>query len=245
MSPRRVTAQGRLELRLLARNGENLLVTLAVPVGMLIFLALVPVVPTGGRAPLDVFTPGALTVAVMGSAMVALGISTAFEREHSVLRRYGVTPLRRSELVAAKALAVLAIVVVQVTLVGGVAAGLGWRPDLSVAAVTIAAIGLVLATATFASIGLAVAGRLPAMAALAALNAGFLVLLLLGGVAVPLDELPGWLAAVGGVLPPAWTAALLSATLTSVGPPLPGAVAALGAWAVGTGVVAARVFRWE
>ncbi len=245
MNLRRLRAQTALELRLLLRNGENLLVTLGVPLGMLVFFTLVPVLPTAGREPLDILVPGALTVAVMGSAMVALGISTAFEREHSVLRRYGVTPLRRGELVGAKALAVLVIVVVQATAVTGAAAALGWRPGLTPGGVAAAGLALLLATCAFAGIGLAIAGRLPAMGALAMLNGVFLLLVLLGGVAVPLAEMPDWLAAFGGILPTAWAAGTLSTTLTSTGPPVVAGLSALAGWAVVASVVAARTFRWE
>lgn len=252
MSLRRLRAQARLELALLARNGENLLISLGIPVGMLLFFHAVPVLPTGSGTPLGVLAPGALTVALMGSGMVALGISTAFEREYSVLRRYGVTPLRRGELVAAKAAAVLAVQVVQVLVVGGVAVALGWRPSPTAAGLGAAVVGLGLASAAFAGIGLAIAGRLPALRALAVLNAGFVLLLFLGGVAVPLGVLPGPLAAIGGLTPPAWTVALLVGTLEGGasldGAAVPGPATALGAlavWAVGALAAAARLFRWS
>ncbi len=252
MSLRRLRAQVRLELMLLARNGENLLISLGIPVGMLLFFHAVPVLPNGSSAPLDALAPGALTVALMGSGMVALGISTAFEREYSVLRRYGVTPLRRGELVGAKATAVLAVQVVQVVVIAGVAVGLGWRPSPTPAGLLAAVAGLGLASAAFAGIGLAIAGRLPALRALAGLNALFVLLLFLGGVAVPLAVLPGPLAAVGGLTPTAWTVAVLIGSLDAGAPvdgaAIPGVATSLGAlalWAAGALAVASRIFRWS
>lgn len=249
MSPQRVLAQARLELALLLRNGENLLVTFAIPVAMLLLFVLVPVLPTGGRSPVDLLAPGALVVALMGSGLVALGISTAFEREQSVLRRYGVTPLRRGELVAAKALAVAVVQIGQLLVVGGVAVGLGWDLSVTPGSVVVAMLGLALASVTFAGIGLAIAGRLPAMRALAVLNAAFLLLVALGGVTVPLHELPSWLAAASSALPSAWAAALLHGTVGGGSldalPPVGLALTALTVWAAGSVLVAARLFRWQ
>ena len=105
MSVRRVAAQTTMELRLLLRNRENLLVTLGIPVGLLVFFSQVDVLGLGDR-PLDFLLPGMLTIAALGSALVSLAIATGFERSYLVLKRLGATPLRRSELVLANALAV-------------------------------------------------------------------------------------------------------------------------------------------
>lgn len=244
MSRARLAAQTAFELRLLARNGENLLVTIAIPLGVLVFFSLVPVLPAGDRAPVDTLAPGALTLAVMGSAMVSLGISTGFEREQLVLKRLAVTPLRPWELIAAKTAAVGAVQAVQVALLAATAAALGWRPAVSVASALAAVCGLVLASVAFAGLGLVIAGRLPALRALAVINGAFLVLVLLAGVIVPLHALPGPLAAVALALPAAWTTSLLSAGLGSASVLWPG-LGVLALWAAVAGLAAARLFRWE
>lgn len=246
MSTRRLAAQSRFELKLLARNGENLLVTLVVPLGMLVFFSLVPVLPTGGQAPVAALTPGVMTVGIMGSAMVSLGISTGFERDQGVLTRLGVTPLRRGELVAAKAIAVLAVQGVQVLLVVACALALGWRPTPSASGLLIGGLGLVLASVAFAGIGLGIAGRLPALRALALINVVFLVLLMLAGLLVPLAALPPALQTLARGLPPAQTTALLDAVLTGeAGREVTAPILVLGAWAVVAAALAARAFRWE
>ncbi len=245
MSRRRVIAQARFELRLLARNGENLLVTLVIPLAVLVFFTAVPVLPTGDRAPVDLLTPGAMTLAIMGSAMVSLGISTGFERDQLVLKRLAVTPLRRSELIAAKSLAVIALQGAQITLLVLTALALGWRPHASAAGVLVAVVGLLLASVAFAGIGLAIAGRLPALRSLAVINLVFLAFLLLAGVIVPLETLPTPLALLAQGLPPAWTTALLHSTLGGVGPAWPVPLAILTAWAAVAGLVATMAFRWE
>ena len=245
MSRRRVAAQARFELRLLARNGENLLVTFVIPLAVLVFFTTVPVLPTGDHAAVDLLTPGTMTLAIMGSAMVSLGISTGFERDQLVLKRLAVTPLRRSELVAAKTLAVIALIGVQMILLLATAFVLGWRPAPTPVGILVAVVGLLLASFAFAGIGLAIAGRLPALRSLAVINLVFLAFLILAGVIVPLDALPAPLALLAQGLPPAWTTALLHATLGELGPPWPLPLAVLTGWCALAVLLASRTFRWE
>lgn len=241
---RRIAAQARMELRLLSRNGESLLVTLGIPVGLLVFFSLVPVLPTGGSERVTFLLPGIVTLSVMGSAMVALGIATGFERFYLVLKQLGTTPLRRWELIVAKAVAVMTLVVIQLAVVVVVAVlGLGWQPSLAAAA-WVTPVALVLATAAFAGLGLAMAGSLPAVGTLAVANASFVGLLLVSGIVFPLTALPGWLATVAQALPAAPTATLLRAGVEGQAVPL-GALGVLTAWALAAPALAASVFRWE
>src|SRR5690606_10761990 len=169
----RLRAQTAMELRLLLRNGENLLVAFGIPLLVLVFFSLVDVLPTDGR-PVDFLVPGVLALSVMSTALVSLGISTGFERYYLVLKRLGATPLRRSELVAAKALAVCAVEAVQVVVVIGVAAwGLGWRASAPRLGLALAA--MLAGTAALAGIGLAMAGRLRAVSTLALANVTYVV----------------------------------------------------------------------
>lgn len=245
MSGRRVGAQLGMELRLLLRNGENLLVTLGIPVGLLAFFSTVDVLPTEGRA-VDFLLPGMLAVAVLGSALVSLAIATGFERSYLVLKRLGATPLRRSELIAAKSLATLTILVLQVAVLVGVALLLGWRLDAAnvLRGTLLATIALVLGAVAFAGLGLALAGRLRALTTLAVVNALFVVLLLTSGVLFPLETLPAWLGGIARLLPSAALAQVLRAAFAGAGP-LVGALGVLVAWAVAMPALAAAAFRWE
>ena len=87
--------QLRAELRRVAGNGEQLLLTLGIPVLLLVFFSLVDVLPTGTKDPVDFLAPGILALATMSTAMVSLGIGTGFERSYHVLKRLGATPLGR------------------------------------------------------------------------------------------------------------------------------------------------------
>lgn len=238
-----------MELRLSLRNGEYLLVTLGIPVGLLVFFVQVPVLPTGGDAPADFLVPGMLALSVLGSAMVGLGIATGFERGTLVLKRLGATPLRRVELVIAKMAAVLVVLTVQVTVLVSVGLGLGWRPAPG-AAPALAAVGVLLGAAAAAGVGLALAGRLPALVNLAVTNGLFVALLLASGIVFPLDALPGRAAAAAELLPSAALATVLRAALAGpaaggLWPQVREPLVVLAAWAVVGPVVAARTFRWE
>ena len=85
-------AQTSMELRLTARRGENVLVTIVIPVVVLLFFASVSVLPTGAGRPVDFLLPGALALAVVATSLVNLGIATAYERNYGVLKRLGGSP---------------------------------------------------------------------------------------------------------------------------------------------------------
>jgi ABC-2 type transport system permease protein len=242
MMIRRLAAQAEMELRLLLRNGENLLVTLGIPIAILVFFSLVHVLPSRGESSVDFLVPGVLALSVVGAAMAAAGIATGFERYYRVLKRLGATPLRRTELIAAKVLAILATEILQVILVVAVGLALGWRPRLDEA--WLAVVALLLGTSAFAGIGLGLAGSLRAVATLAVTNGLFMLMLLVSGIVFPLDVLPGLLRAFALALPAAPLTDLLRAGLS--GAPIPWAdLAILATWATGAPLFAARVFRWE
>lgn len=237
--------QTRTELQLSLRQGEQLLVSIGIPLLVLVFFSLVDVlpVPDGFDEPVDFLTPGVLALAVMSSAMVSLGIGTGFERQYGVLKRLGTTPLGRPRLIAAKITMVLCIEVVQAVVLIGAALLLGWRPSGSDAVLAVPA--LVLGTAAFAGIGLLMAGTLRGTVTLALANGLYVVLLLLGGMIIPLEELPGPLRSVAELLPAAALAQTLTAALTEGFTAPAKAWVVLAAWAIAAPAAAAALFKWE
>ena len=241
MTLRPVAAQARAEVLMTLRRGESVLLALGIPVLLLAFFSEVDVLPVGTRHPVTFLAPGILGLAVMSTAMVSLGIATAFERSYGVLKRLGTTPLGRPGLLGAKTVAVLAVEVVQVAVLVPVALALGWDPSGS----AFAALGAVLvATVAFAGLGLLMAGTLRAEVTLAAANGLYLLLLLLGGMVVPLSKLPGALRAMARLLPAAALSEFLHASLGGSAAPAR-AWAVLAAWAVVGPALAALAFRWE
>jgi ABC-2 type transport system permease protein len=239
--PQALLAQTRIELLLTVRRAESLLVTLAIPLGILVFFSKVDAV-TDLERPVDFLVPGILALAVMSTAMVSLGIATGYERRYGVLKRLGSTPLSRAGLLTAKTANVLIIEFVQATVIVVVGVALGWNiTERIVPAVALLLVG----TIAFAGIGLLMAGTLRAETNLALSNALFLALLFVGGMAYPLDRLPDALRIVAEALPAAALAEAVRDVLT------PGHVFPLGhvlvllAWAIAAPFAAARFFTWE
>ena len=239
---RMILAQTALETRMLLRNGEQLLLTVIIPALLLTLFSSVDIIETGAEKSVDFLAPGILALAVMSTAFTGQAIATGFDRRYGILKRLGASPLPHWALMAAKTLSVLVTEVLQIALLTVIAFALGWSPHgnpLAVAALVL------LGTAAFSGLGLLMAGTLKAEATLAAANLVFLLLLVGGGVIVPLDKFPGAVQSVLGLLP----ISALSDGLREVlqhGAVLPWTDAAvLAGWAVlGLGA-AARTFRWE
>ena len=242
---RMVTAQAGLELRILVRNGEQLLLTLIIPVLLLAAFSQEDLVSYGPGSRIDFLAPGVLALAVLSTAFTSQAIATGFERRYGVLKRLGATPLSRRGLVAAKTLTVLVVELLQSVVIVVVALLLGWRPLGGGAAVAETAVLMIAATAAFSGLALLLAGTLRAEATLAAANLLYLIMLGIGGVVFPLTKFPAGAQPVLRLLP----AGALSDGLRAVlqhGSGLPaGDLLVLVVWAVAGITVAVRVFRWE
>ncbi|MGW5674205.1 ABC transporter permease [Streptomyces sp. NPDC003860] len=242
---RMIAAQAAFETKMLLRNGEQLLLTVVIPSLLLVLFSGVDIIDTGDGKAVDFLAPGVLALAVMSTAFTGQAIATGFERRYGVLKRLGASPIPRWALMCAKTLSVLAVELLQIALLTAIALGLGWSPQGGAAGLVSVLALLALGTAAFSGLGLLMAGTLRAEATLAAANLVFLLLLVGGGVVVPLDRFPDGVAALLQLLP----ITALSDGLRDVlqdGASLPWReLAVLTAWSVlGLGA-AARFFRWE
>lgn len=237
-------AQTRSELTLSLRNGEQLLVTIAIPLLLLIFFSAVKVlpIPDGVEKRVDFLTPGIIALAVMSNAMVALAIGTGFERHYKVLKRLGATPLGRGRWVLAKIAMVMILLVLQIALIVIAAFLLGWNPGgtpwLAVPAVILGAFA-------FGGIGLLMAGTLRGTVALALANGLYLVLLLLGGMIIPFSEMPGFLGTIGKFLPSGALSQVLQSALRDGASASGSEWIVLALWAIFAPLAAVKCFRWE
>ncbi|MDQ0944331.1 ABC transporter permease [Streptomyces sp. V1I1] len=240
--PRMIAAQTAFETKMLLRNGEQLLLTVIIPSLLLVLFSAVDIIDTGEGRAVDFLAPGVLALAVMSTAFTGQAIATGFERRYGVLKRLGASPLPRWALMTAKTLSVLATEILQIVLLTVIAFALGWSPDGNPLSVLLL---LVLGTAAFSGLGLLMAGTLRAEATLAAANLVFLLLLVGGGVIVPLDRFPDGVQSVLALLP----ISALSDGLRDVlqhGAAMPwGDLGILAVWAVLALGAAARLFRWE
>ncbi|MFG2024576.1 ABC transporter permease [Streptomyces sp. NPDC048825] len=239
---RMIAAQAALETKMLLRNGEQLLLTVVIPTLLLVLFSSVDVVDTGEGEAVDFLAPGILALAVMSTAFTGQAIATGFERRYGVLKRLATSPLPRWGLMAAKTLSVLVTEILQVILVTVIAFALGWSPHGNPLAVLFL---LVLGTAAFSGLGLLMAGTLKAEATLAAANLVFLLLLVGGGVVVPLDKFPDTAQSLLGLLPiSALSDGLRDVLQHGAGMPW-GDLGILAVWGVVGLTAAARFFRWE
>ncbi|GLW99776.1 ABC transporter permease [Microtetraspora sp. NBRC 16547] len=239
--PRMVLAQAGAEMRAMLRNGEQLLLTLIIPVLLLVGFSQAPLVSVDG-ARVDFVTPGVLALAVMSTAFTGQAIATGFERRYGVLKRLGATPLSRPGLMFAKTAAVLGVEVIQVAVISMVALAMGWSPHGDPLWI---ALLIVLGTAAFSGLGLLIAGTLRAEATLAAANLVYLVLLGLGGVVFPVAKFPEGVRPVLELLPITALTNGMRSVLASGGGFPAGPVLVLLVWATVTLGVAGRTFRWE
>jgi ABC-2 type transport system permease protein len=181
-----LAAQYGLELKLLLRNGEQLLLTLFIPVTLLVGLTVLPLGSFGAKRA-DVFVPAIMALAVISTAFTGQAIAVAFDRRYGALKRLGATPLPVWGIIAGKSLAVVTVVFLQAIILGGIGIGLQWRPHLL--GLLLGAVVIALGTAGFAALGLLLGGTLRAEIVLAVANllwfvfAGLGALTLGGGLA--------------------------------------------------------------
>lgn len=240
---RRTSVQAGWETKLLLRNGEQLLLTIVIPIAILLVLAETDIVAisTGpDRLPTALAT--VLTVSVVSGAFTSLAIATAFERRSGALRFLGTTPLTRTELLLGKLLATAVVTALSAVVVTALALVLGWRPTAGSAWVTVE---LFVGAAAFAAWGIALAGLLRAEAVLAVANGIFLVLLMFGGIIVPPSALPGVVGTIASWLPSGALSEMLTATLVDGSAPSLAGLLTLAAWFAVGAAVAGRTFRWS
>jgi ABC-2 type transport system permease protein len=238
---RMLRAQVSLETKMLLRNGEQLLLTVIIPTVLLVLFAKVDVIEVGAEHRVDFFAPGILALAVMSTAFTGQAIATGFERRYGVLKRLAVSPLPRWGLLVGKTISVLVVELLQIMLLAAVAFSLGWSAHGNTAVVLLL---LVVGTAAFSGLGLLMAGTLRAEATLAAANLVYLLLLVGGGVIVPLSKF-GEARHVLRFTPTAALSGGLRDVLTGVAGTPWADLAVLAGWAVVSIAAAARYFRWE
>jgi ABC-2 type transport system permease protein len=240
-----IAAQATAESKSVLRNGEQLVLTLVIPVLLLVAFSAEPLISFGSGTRVDWLTPGIIALAVMSTAFTSQAIATGFERRYGVLKRLGAEPLSRAGLIAAKTISVLAIELGQCVLIVIIAFILGWSPGAGPVAVVTVPLLVLAGTAAFSGLALLMAGTLRAEGTLAAANLVYVVLLGVGGVVFPLTKFPAAARPFLELLP----SGALSTGLRSVlqlGAAFPaGNIVTLLVWAAVGITLAARTFRWE
>ncbi|WIX97927.1 ABC transporter permease [Amycolatopsis mongoliensis] len=240
---RMLRTHARVEASLTLRHGEQVLLTLLIPLALLIGLSLLDILPAaqlGSTSKVDWITPRILALAVMSSAFTGQAIALGFDRRYGVLKRLSATALPRWLLVAGRLIAALVVVVLQSVIIGVVAAFLGWSPSLP--GLASAVLLLVLGTLAFGALGVLLGGALRAEAVLALANIVWFALLLAGGILLAPSSLPSGLARVVELLPSGALAEGMRTALVD-GAFAPGPLLVLAVWAVLAGALASRTTK--
>jgi ABC-2 type transport system permease protein len=247
----KVLAHSRMELKLLLRNGEQLLLALVIPLGLLLLLGGTAL---GDRLPLgdplipvrriDAVVPRVLALAVLSTSFTSLAIATGFERRYGVIKRLGASPLSRTGLLAGKIGAVVVVVALQFAVLCGTAVALGWHPNGGATAVLGVIATVVTGTAAFAGLGLLMAGTLRAEATLAAANLLYLILIVGGAVMTPVSEYPAAAQPYVQLVPSAELSSAMAKATVDGTMPWAG-VTSLALWALVLGYLTARTFKWD
>ena len=114
-------AQSAAEIRMTLRRGETLLLTVLIPLGLLVFFTEVAIIATPDARRIDFLTPGIMSLAVLSTSLVALSISTGFERSYGVLKRLRTTPLPMRTFITAKIVSIVVTELIQIVAIVTVA----------------------------------------------------------------------------------------------------------------------------
>jgi ABC-2 type transport system permease protein len=237
---RMVATHARTEIMLTLRNGEQVLLTLLIPIALLIGLSVLTLFDVPDPR-IDNVAPRIFALAVMSSAFTGQAIALGFDRRYGVLKRLAATALPRWLLVAGRVAAGLAVVLIQLVILGVVAALLGWSPRA--AGVGGAVLLVILGTVCFGALGVLLGGALKAEIVLALANIVWFVLLLGGGIIVPASSMGGPMGDIVGLLPSGALTEGLRIALVQGAAPGWQPFLVLTAWAIGAGVLATRTTK--
>lgn len=240
---RMLAAQYGLELKLLLRNGEQLLLTMFIPITLLVGLTLLPL-GAFGEPRVAVFVPAIMALAVISTAFTGQAIAVAFDRRYGALKRLGATALPVWGIIAGKALAVVTVVFLQAILLGGIGLALGWRPQ-PVGLLLGAAI-IALGTAVFVAMGLLLGGTLRAEIVLAVANLLWFVFAGLGALTVETGTIPSALSWIARLTPAGALTEALSRAVSQSGAVSVDwfGIAVLAVWGAVSAAAALRWFRF-
>lgn len=183
-NPRRATtgqliaAQAAIETKLFLRHGEQLLLSMVIPIAILIGMHFVPFIHLDD--PLGRSLPMVLAVAVMSAGFTGQAIAVTFDRRYGALKRMGASALPTWTIIVGKICAVAVTVILQTLILGAIAYLLGFHAPA--AGIGMGILFLILGTAAFTSLGLLLGGTLGSEVVLALGNLLWFVLMAIAAI---------------------------------------------------------------
>ncbi len=228
-------------LRLHFRNRLALVYGYLFPV---IFLAAFWVLYRHEKIPLLQHMGELLTVSVLGGACFGLPTTLVSERERGVWRRYRIAPVGLGTLLAGAVVGRYVLVLTAGALQLAIALAVGMTAPADPVGLFVAFSVVALAFIGMGTVIAAMADNVPAVQALG--QCVFLPMLIIGGVAVPLETLPEWARQVSAFFPGRYAVEAMQTCVTGEGVRAVGfelaALAGIGAAAFAAGV---KLFRWD
>jgi len=232
-----ITAQGAMEAKLMLRHGEQQLLSIIIPLGLLIAFRVFPITDSFGG--IDAALPMVFAVAATSAGFTGQAIAVAFDRRYGALKRSGASGVPAWAIIAGKIIAVFAMVCLQVIVLGTASFLLGFRAPVS--GILLAFVVLLLGVAAFTALGLTLGGSLSAEIVLALSNLIWFILLAIVGWTLYSQGLidVGWL----NLIPSVALASGLAEALAGSFPTIP--FLALILWAIVASFAASKWFRFE
>ncbi|MEO8301766.1 MAG: ABC transporter permease, partial [Rhizomicrobium sp.] len=226
-------------LRLNFRNRMAILYGYLFP---LIFLIAFWTAYRNDPVPLALHVGQFLTVTVLGSACFGLPTTIVSERERGVWRRYALAPVGRWTFVVSLLLSRSVLLLTAALLQLALAFAFGLPMPAHPAGLFIA---FCVTSAAFLCFGMVIAmlvDNVPAVQALG--QCIFLPMLMIGGVAVPLQSLPAWAQHISAFFPGRYAVEAMQLSATGSGGAGFGLLV-LSLMAIASAVAATAMFRWD
>jgi ABC-2 type transport system permease protein len=238
-----------VEAKIFAREPLAMFWGLVFPAVLLLVLGLffpgadTPSADLGGYRLVDLYAPIVLALALATLAFATLPAILATYRERGVLRRLQTTPVNPWRLVSAQLMVQVAVAV----LAGGAAIAVGavvFDIPLPENLIVFTLVYL-LAAASMLAIGLLIGAVAPTVSSGQGIGmAVYFPMLFFAGVYFPRQAMPEGLKTVSDLTPAGAAVQALSDTWSGLAPSTSNLVV-MAAYAIGAGVLAALVFRWE
>ncbi|RBQ17403.1 ABC transporter permease [Spongiactinospora rosea] len=238
-----MTALTKYELKLFLRDPAATLIVLVLPVGIVALFGVI-MAPGGGKDAIETFFPSAaIALGLAQLGMNLLPSTMAGYREKGILRRMSGTPVHPALLLGAQLVvgALLALVSMALVVAVGVAA-FGFGPPGSIPAFLLT---FVLGVMSLFAVGLLVAAIAPSGRVATGIGvAVFFVSIVFGGIFVPVESLPAFIADVGDFTPLGAFMQALRASWAGAWPE-PLHLGVMAVVALGFSLLSAKMFRWE
>lgn len=166
-------AQAKIESLLFLRHGEQQLLSMVIPMGLLIGLSVMS--RSNPDYDINAIYSMALAIALMGAGFTGQAIAVAFDRRYGALKKIGASGVPTWALIGGKIVAVTCVVVLQILVLSVTALILGL--ELSPVGIPIGLLVAILGVATFTSLGLFLGGTLSSEMVLALGNTLWFVLM--------------------------------------------------------------------